>query len=313
MRATFIIATATGFGALSSFSGPAWAQANRTFVSGHGSDTNPCSLTAPCRSFAQALTQTSAGGEITILDPAGYGSVTINKSVSIINDGVGEAGITVTSPTVAITVSVGAGDIVNLRGLTLVGSREGVHAIQFNNLGELNIQNCVIRDFHDRALDLEPAGSATFNVSDTIVSNADSSAVSLLPSGVGGVVTAAFNRVQAISSGDGFEVNGSNSVAAVNVTIANSAATNNNTVGIAVASNTGKALTQVMVSNTVISNNGTGVLDDGANSMTYLAKNTIAGNSMAFNVINGSLFSFGDNYIRSNTNDGGTITLVAAK
>src|SRR5690349_4044942 len=100
--------------------GGAYAQANRTFVSGSGSDANPCSLGAPCRSFAQAITQTNAGGEITVLDTAGYGAVTIDKSVSIVNDGVGEAGVTVTSGN-AVTVSTGANDVVNLRGLTLVG------------------------------------------------------------------------------------------------------------------------------------------------------------------------------------------------
>jgi hypothetical protein len=81
MRPSFSIAVVAGFAALILF-GPAWAQANRTFVSGHGADSNPCSLVAPCRSFTQALTQTNAGGEITILDPAGYGSVTINKSAA---------------------------------------------------------------------------------------------------------------------------------------------------------------------------------------------------------------------------------------
>jgi hypothetical protein len=59
------------------------ATANRTFVSGQGSDSNPCSLGAPCRSFAQAITQTAPGGEITVLDSAGYGTVTITQPVTI--------------------------------------------------------------------------------------------------------------------------------------------------------------------------------------------------------------------------------------
>jgi hypothetical protein len=120
MRRFFIISAASAAALLTAV-GTVQAQANRTFVSGHGSDTNPCSLPAPCRSFAQALTQTSAGGEITVLDPAGYGAVTINKAVSIVNDGVGEAGVTVTSG-VAITVNTGANDVVNLRGLTAAGA-----------------------------------------------------------------------------------------------------------------------------------------------------------------------------------------------
>src|SRR5262245_17075337 len=92
MRAPFIIAAV-----LLAVAGQAHAQANRTFVSGSGNDANPCSLPAPCRSFAGAITKTNAGGEIVVLDSAGYGSVTITKSISIsAPDGI-EGGMTVTS------------------------------------------------------------------------------------------------------------------------------------------------------------------------------------------------------------------------
>ena len=313
MRAAFLIA-AINIAALCTGADPALAQANRTFVSGQGSDANPCSLAAPCRSFAQALTQTNAGGEITILDPAGYGAVTITKSVSIVNDGVGEAGVTVTSNTDAITVTVGASDVVNLRGLTLVGSGGGLNGVLFSNRGTLNIQNCVIRGFVTNGLALAPAGTAAFSVSDTIVSGFAVAEIAVVSSG-SGTVTAAFNRVQAIGNGNsGFKIDGSNSTGAVNVTIANSAATNN-VVGILTQSFNGAALTQVMVSTSILSNNSsTGVLDEGANSTIYLAKNTIAGNTGAFGTLSGGqVFSCGGNYIKGNIDDGGTIPLVSAK
>src|SRR5215472_11392756 len=113
------VALAATFG-----SSGAFAQANRTFVSGLGSDSNPCSLSAPCRSFAGALAQTNAGGEIAVLDTAGYGQVTITKAISIVNEEGVEAGITVTSGD-GITVAAGPTDTVNLRGLTLVGVGAG--------------------------------------------------------------------------------------------------------------------------------------------------------------------------------------------
>src|SRR5438034_1569807 len=72
---------------------PAQAQATRTWVSGVGDDANPCSRTAPCKTFAGAISKTAAGGEISVLDPGGFGAVTITKSISITNDGAGEAGI----------------------------------------------------------------------------------------------------------------------------------------------------------------------------------------------------------------------------
>ena len=152
----------------------AQAQSNRTFVSGHGLDTNPCSLVAPCRSFAQAITLTNLGGEITILDPAGYGPVTITKAISIVNDGVGEAGVTETSPTInAITITAGAQDVVNLRGLTLVGGGNATNntnsGVQINSVGTLNIQNCVIRGFGNFAVNGAGSGM-TLGISDTIAS-----------------------------------------------------------------------------------------------------------------------------------------------
>jgi hypothetical protein len=65
----------------------AQTQATRTFISGGGDDVNPCSLTAPCRTFAGVITRTTAGGEIDVLDSAGFGGVTITKSISIVNRG----------------------------------------------------------------------------------------------------------------------------------------------------------------------------------------------------------------------------------
>jgi hypothetical protein len=82
---------------------PVSAQATRTWVSGVGDDANPCSRTAPCKTFAGAISKTAAGGEINVLDPGGFGGVTITKSISIIAEGV-EAGVLV-SGTNAIVVN----------------------------------------------------------------------------------------------------------------------------------------------------------------------------------------------------------------
>src|SRR5215831_11702938 len=144
MKRIALLSTATLVATLASTG--AYALSNRTFVSGTGSDANPCSLAAPCRSFAGALAQTSAGGEIAVLDTAGYGTVTITKAVSIVNEEGVEAGVTVTSGD-GITISAGASDVVNLRGLTLVGATGSGNGITFNSGGVLNIQNCVIRGF----------------------------------------------------------------------------------------------------------------------------------------------------------------------
>src|ERR1700684_214008 len=66
---------------------PAHAQATRTWVSGVGDDANPCSRTAPCKTFAGAISKTAAGGEISVLDPGGFGGVTITQSITLDGDG----------------------------------------------------------------------------------------------------------------------------------------------------------------------------------------------------------------------------------
>src|SRR5512134_2037621 len=86
--------------------GPAGAQATRTWVSGVGDDANPCSRTAPCKTFAGAISKTAAAGEINVLDPGGYGAVTITKAITISSEGF-EAGVLV-SGTNAIIVNAGA-------------------------------------------------------------------------------------------------------------------------------------------------------------------------------------------------------------
>src|SRR4051794_39329384 len=88
------------------------AQAMRTWVSGIGDDVNPCSRTSRCRTFAGALSRTLAGGEISVLDPGGYSSVTISKSISIVAKGV--EGSILAAATTGIIINAGANDVVQL-------------------------------------------------------------------------------------------------------------------------------------------------------------------------------------------------------
>jgi hypothetical protein len=92
-------------------------------VSGLGSDSNPCTRTQPCLTFQAAHDKTAPGGKIDVLDPGGYSAVTITKAISIINDGVGIAGIRTLSGATAITINAGANDQITLRGLTIDGAR----------------------------------------------------------------------------------------------------------------------------------------------------------------------------------------------
>jgi len=146
------------------------AQASRTWVSGTGSDANPCSRALPCLTFAFAITQTNAGGEINALDSGDFGPLTITKSVSIVANGV-TAGI-VASGVDAITVTAGFNDVIILKGLTLEVTGVGLSGIKFNTGGTLQVENCVINNFTVNGLDFNPTGvSAILNVKDTTIRN----------------------------------------------------------------------------------------------------------------------------------------------
>jgi hypothetical protein len=132
--------------ALGLHAAPAEAQNTRSFVSAtSGSDSNACTRSAPCQTFAFAITQTNAGGEVNTLDRGEYGTVTIDKSISIVS-GLGEAGISVPPDGTGITINAGPHDKINLRGLIIEGAGVGNRGIQFNTGGSLNIQNSVIRN-----------------------------------------------------------------------------------------------------------------------------------------------------------------------
>jgi hypothetical protein len=127
------------------YTAPAHAQATRTWVSGVGDDANPCSRTAPCKTFAGAISKTAAGGEINCIDPGGFGAVTITKSISLICIGV-EAGVLV-SGTNGIVVSAGPTDRVVLRGLDIQGLGTGINGVNFIAGLILIIDNCNIQGF----------------------------------------------------------------------------------------------------------------------------------------------------------------------
>jgi hypothetical protein len=122
------------------------AQATRTWVSGVGDDVNPCSRTAPCKTFAGALSKTVAGGEINCIDPGGFGAVTITKALTIDCSST-QAGVLVAG-TNGIVVSAGAGDTVTLRGLDIFGTISGLNGILFNTGGALIVEKCTIRGFN---------------------------------------------------------------------------------------------------------------------------------------------------------------------
>src|SRR3954469_22112995 len=115
--------------------GAAQAQATRTWVSGVGDDANPCSRTAPCKTFAGAISKTAAQGEINVLDPGGFGAVTITKAISIKNQG-NIAGV-LTNVSSGIIVNAGVNDRVTLDGLDMDGLRTATNGVNIIQAGSV--------------------------------------------------------------------------------------------------------------------------------------------------------------------------------
>jgi len=148
------------------------AQASRTWVSGVGDDVNPCSRTAPCKTFAGAISKTAAGGEIDALDPAGYGAVTITKAITI-DGGGGQVASVLVSGTNGIVVSANAStDVVILRNLRINGIGTGLNGVQFLSGKALGIENCAIFGFTQNGINIASSGGRVWVTNSAVTKNA---------------------------------------------------------------------------------------------------------------------------------------------
>src|SRR5262245_1341363 len=138
------------------------AQASRTWVSGVGDDANPCSRTAPCKTFAGAISKTATGGEINALDPAGYGAVTITKAITI--DGGGTLASILCSGTNGIVINAPASAVVTIRNVAINGIGSGLNGIRILSSGVVNIERCEIFGFTGAGIDAEPTAASVLFV-----------------------------------------------------------------------------------------------------------------------------------------------------
>jgi hypothetical protein len=295
--------------------GSAQAQATRTWVSGVGDDANPCSRTAPCKTFAGAISKTAAGGEINVLDPGGFGGVTITKSITISSEGF-EAGVLV-SGTNGITVNTPAGSVVILRGLDIQGLGTGLAGISFLQAGILHVEKCVIRGFKGgvaTGINFVPTGASELFVSDTIISENGAGAVGggiiVKPSGAttaSGVIT----RSGVDNNSQGVRADGTGSTSGIAVTIADSTTSGNFHGGVVSFTPAGGAPTAVMINHTMITNNNIGVQANGATAILRVGSSVISGNANAASILSsGVMSSFGNNQINDNASAGSAIPIV---
>jgi hypothetical protein len=218
---------------------PVLSQATRTWVSGVGDDVNPCSRTAPCKTLAGAISKTATGGEINILDPGGFGAVTITKSITI--DGGGVMGSILSSAVNGIVINA-PNAMVTLRNFSINGAGTilGTNGIRLLAAGKLHVENCILSNFSGYGLEINSTNP----------------------------VTVSMNGVTIVNSKDGIGMNCSTG----KLTIDNSHFQNLGNSGLTLQNG------QATVSNSIISGSETGIsLATGAT--VYLTGNTITNNT----------------------------------
>ena len=270
----------------------AFAQATRTWISGVGDDANPCSRTAPCKTFAGAISKTAAGGTIDVLDPGGFGAVTITKAITLEN--VGEIAGVLVSGTNGIIVNAGVSDTVVLRGLSIDGIGTGLNGVRFLAGGKLVVERCVIQNFTQNGIDFEPSGTSQLVVTDTTINNNNLSTSSgVMVAGTGTGVNALVDRSRIVQNGFGVQVKNGNAM------VRNSTVSQNN-VGIKPTSST--VTVRVAVDDSIVSDNtGAGITTSGSQASVVISRSTISNNLVG---VGGTVSSFGDNRIFNNTSDG---------
>lgn len=293
------------------FADSAHAQATRTWVSGVGDDANPCSRTAPCKTFAGAISKTAARGVISVLDPGGFGAVTITKSITI--DGGGIIGSILAAGTTGVIVNAAVGDSIRLRNLSIDGAKTGISGVRFLAGGALILDNVRIHDFSSgHGVHFVPTGSARLIVNDSAITNNLGPGISVQPD-VAGFARVSLDNVKLNNNFSGLQAQ-QRSV----VSIRNSFISHNNNYGVLAMSVSQP--TEITIDSSQITNNGlenvsaAGVRSQGPLASVVISENLISGNPRGIHAAGGGdVFSFGSNRVISNTVDGTPTGVLTAR
>ena len=275
--------------------------ATRTWVSGVGDDANPCSRTAPCKTFAGAISKTAAGGEINVLDPGGFGAVTITKGITLDGgQGSGFASI-LASFTNGIVVNAGASNVVILRNISINGAGTGICGIRILSARAVYVENCEIFGF--RASQGADAGTAIRDarttggelfVTGTTIRNNLQSAIFIQPATGSTRITTTIDNCWLQGNGN----SGVIALAGTLTTISNTIITGNGQNGVYLEQPAG--VTECNVENCVIAHNGTGVAVVSGAPTLRLSSSTVVNNSVGIQLVSGTVASYVNNRIAGN-------------
>jgi hypothetical protein len=255
----------------------AFAQATRTWVSGVGDDANPCSRTAPCKTFAGAISKTATQGEINVLDPGGFGGVTITKSITIKSRFT--AGVLV-SGTNGVIINAGVNDRVTLDGLDIDGLRTGINGVTVLQAGTVRIMNSHIYEFASTGVNFAPTNAgAKLQISDTTINNNTNTAlttgtgVAIVPGGAAGSARFTIKRSEIDDNINGITAS---STRPIQGSILHSEIANNNGTGIQAVG--GSTILRIS-DNDVVENGGQGLLTGSGGILQSFGNNRVAGNN----------------------------------
>lgn len=268
------------------------AQATRTWISGVGDDANPCSRTAPCKTYQGTISKTAANGEINSIDPGGFGAVTITKSITL-DGGPFMAGILV-SGTNGIIINA-AGAQVTLRNLTIDGLTTGLNGIRILNAGAVFIENCQIFGFNRGISDERTFGE--LSVSNSILKNNSQTNAYIANASA---VVALFDTVQ-VKSGGNFGLWFQGGV----VIVRNSVVSANVDTGI-LAENSA----EVEIDGGTISQNQFGVGTGAGSPTVRVGLANITMNKIGISIAGGRVDSYGNNRTHGNTSGSDTPTSI---
>jgi len=227
----------------------AQAQASRTWVSGVGDDANPCSRTAPCKTWAGAISKTAACGEIDALDPGGYGAVTITKSITL--DGTGTFASILASLVNGIIINAASTDVVTIRGISINGFCNGINGINILQAKTVNVEDCVIFRFNTgNGITVNETSDLTLNVTNSVIRDNTNDGINATTSSPTLRVKATLDRVRLSGNANGLHARSGASFTARNSVFSN------NTVNGVFCDGAGSVFAGISVSHSQITNNG---------------------------------------------------------
>jgi hypothetical protein len=270
------------------------AQATRTWVSGVGDDANPCSRTAPCKTFAGAIAKTANCGEIDALDPGGFGTVTITKSITI--DGTGTMAGILASLTTGVIINATATDVITIRGLSINGACNGTRGMNIVQAKTVNVEDCVIFRFAGDGITSTDNNGLKLNVRNSVIRDNTGDGINMTAAAAGAA------RVTLANVSLNGNTNGMHAKSGVTVTAEECSFSGNSAAGVFADNTVGGSFAVIRVQRSQIQGNATGV-QSGSGGGVASSVVEISQNLINFNTGNGVLVSTGGSVETFSNND----------